>query len=173
MGINVGGALGPIICGLVGDTGNPEDFKWAFLAGGIAMLISVVVQLVFHKKYVLDPDKNILGLTPANAPAAWTRPLNIIAGLTLLAAVMIAALYIDTRVVDYLTYVLIASPILIGSIIFSDKTLSKIEKQRVAVIFRVSGVLLNKQVLPLLFLQKNKPSVIWVPLLYPLAFLPH
>lgn len=138
MGINVGGALGPIICGLVGDTGNPEDFKWAFLAGGIAMLISVVVQLVFHKKYVLDPDKNILGLTPANAPTAWTRPLNMLAGLTLLSAVMIAALYIDTRVVDYLTYVLVASPILIGFIIFSDKTLSTIEKQRVAVIFSVS-----------------------------------
>lgn len=138
MGINVGGALGPIICGLVGDTGNPEDFKWAFLAGGIAMLISVVVQLVFHKKYVLDPDKNILGLTPANAPTAWTRPLNMLAGLTLLSAVMIAALYIDTRVVDYLTYVLVASPILIGFIIFSDKTLSTVEKQRVAVIFSVS-----------------------------------
>jgi POT family proton-dependent oligopeptide transporter len=138
MGINVGGALGPIICGLVGDTGNPEDFKWAFLAGGIAMLISVVVQLVYHKKYVLDPDNNVLGLTPANAPAAWTRPLNMLGGLTLLSAIMITALYIDTRVVDYLTYVLIASPILIGFIIFSDKTLSTIEKQRVAVIFSVS-----------------------------------
>jgi POT family proton-dependent oligopeptide transporter len=138
MGINMGGALGPIICGLVGDTGNPEDFKWAFLAGGIAMLISVVVQLVYHKKYVLDPDNNVLGLTPANAPAAWTRPLNMLGGLTLLSAIMITALYIDTRVVDYLTYVLIASPILIGFIIFSDKTLSTIEKQRVAVIFSVS-----------------------------------
>jgi len=61
-----------------------------------------------------------------------------LAGLTLLSAVMIAALYIDTRVVDYLTYVLVASPILIGFIIFSDKTLSTIEKQRVAVIFSVS-----------------------------------
>jgi POT family proton-dependent oligopeptide transporter len=138
MGINVGGALGPIICGLVGDTGNPEDFKWAFLAGGIAMLISVVVQLVYHKKYVLDPDSKVLGLTPANAPAAWTRPLNMLGGLTLLSAIMITAFYIDTRVVDYLTYVLIASPILIGFIIFSDKTLSTIEKQRVAVIFSVS-----------------------------------
>jgi POT family proton-dependent oligopeptide transporter len=138
MGINVGGALGPIICGLVGDTGNPEDFKWAFLAGGIAMLISVVVQLVYHKKYVLDPDSKVLGLTPANAPAAWTRPLNMLGGLTLLSAIMITAFYIDTRVVDYLTYVLIASPILIGFIIFSDKTLSTIKKQRVAVIFSVS-----------------------------------
>ena len=44
MGINVGGALGPFICGLVGDTGDPADFKWAFLAGGIGMLISVAVQ---------------------------------------------------------------------------------------------------------------------------------
>ena len=34
MGINVGGAIGPIICGLVGDTGHPEDFKWAFFGRG-------------------------------------------------------------------------------------------------------------------------------------------
>jgi POT family proton-dependent oligopeptide transporter len=138
MGINVGGAIGPIICGLVGDTGNPEDFKWAFLAGGIAMLISVVVQLFYHKKYVLDPDKKVLGLTPAHAPAAWTRPFNVVALLALISVIMIAALYIDTSVVDYLAYVLIAAPVLIGFIIFSDKALAKIEKQRVAVIFCVS-----------------------------------
>jgi POT family proton-dependent oligopeptide transporter len=41
-------------------------------------------------------------------------------------------------VVDYLAYVLIAAPVLIGFIIFSDKALAKIEKQRVAVIFCVS-----------------------------------
>jgi POT family proton-dependent oligopeptide transporter len=138
MGINVGGAIGPIICGLVGDTGNPEDFKWAFLAGGIAMLISVVVQLVYHKKYVLDPDKNVLGLAPAHAPVAWNRPFNVVALLALISVIMIAALYIDTNVVDYLAYVLIAAPVLIGFIIFSDKALAKIEKQRVAVIFSVS-----------------------------------
>ena len=138
MGINVGGAIGPIICGLVGDTGNPEDFKWAFLAGGIAMLISVVVQLFYHKKHVLDPDKKVLGLTPAHAPAAWTRPFNVVALLALISVIMIAALYIDTSVVDYLAYVLIAAPVLIGFIIFSDKALAKIEKQRVAVIFCVS-----------------------------------
>ena len=138
MGINVGGAIGPIICGLVGDTGHPEDFKWAFLAGGIAMLISVVVQLVYHKKYVLDPDKKVLGLTPTHAPAAWTRPFNVVALLVLISLIMIAALYIDTSVADYLAYVLIAAPVLIGFIIFSDKALVKIEKQRVAVIFSVS-----------------------------------
>src|SRR6476620_1898603 len=67
--INVGGAFGPFICGLVGDTGDPADFKWAFLVAGIGMLISVVVQLMFHHKYVLGPDKKVLGLTPPNTPA--------------------------------------------------------------------------------------------------------
>ena len=43
MGINTGGALGPFICGLFGDTGNPADFRWAFLIGGIGMVISVLV----------------------------------------------------------------------------------------------------------------------------------
>ena len=125
MGINVGGAMGPIICGLVGDTGNPADFKWAFLTGGIAMLISVVVQFAFHRKYVLDPNNKVLGLTPANSPAAWTRPINIALFLTVVSAIMIAALYVDTNVVDYLAYVLVASPLLIGYIIFSDKSLSR------------------------------------------------
>ena len=53
MGINVGGALGPFLCGLVGDTGNPFDFKWAFLVAGIGMTISVIVQLLLHKKLSL------------------------------------------------------------------------------------------------------------------------
>src|SRR5690606_32041290 len=43
MGINVGAAIGPFICGLVGNTGDPRDFKWAFLVGGIGMLISVAI----------------------------------------------------------------------------------------------------------------------------------
>lgn len=138
MGINVGGAIGPIICGLVGDTGHPEDFKWAFLAGGIAMVISVIVQYLYHRKYVVDPNQKVLGMTPENAPSAWLNPINMVAGLTALSALMIGALYMDAKVVDYLTYVLIAAPLLIAFIIFSDKTLSKVEKQRVGVIFSVS-----------------------------------
>ena len=138
MGINVGGAIGPIICGLVGDTGNPQDFKWAFLAGGIAMLISVIVQYLYHRKYVVDPNQKVLGLTPNDAPASWLNPINMVIGLTVLSGLMIGALYMDAKVVDYLTYVLIAAPLLIAFIIFSDKSLGKVEKQRVGVIFSVS-----------------------------------
>lgn len=135
MGINVGGALGPFLCGLVGDTGNPADFKWAFLTAGIGMLIGVTVQLLFHKKYVLDPQGATLGMTPANAPVAWTKPILIIVGMALFSALAIGLLYIDARVIGYLTYLLIAATLFIAYIIFSDKTLNRIEKQRIGVIF--------------------------------------
>ncbi|MCC7379740.1 MAG: peptide MFS transporter [Chitinophagaceae bacterium] len=135
MGINVGGMLGPFLCGLVGDTGNPMDFKWAFLLAGMGMVLSVIIQLLFHKKYVLDPDKNILGLTPTNSPKAWLNPLFIVLGLAAFSALTIGLLYLDVKVVPYLTYLLIAATIFIAFIIFSDKALTSIEKQRIGVIF--------------------------------------
>ncbi len=137
MGINVGGALGPFICGLVGDTGDPVDFKWAFLAGGIAMLLSVVVQLMFHKKYVLGPDNKVLGLTPAGSPAVWVKPIAIILGLAAFSSLAIGLLYIDAKVVSYLTYLLAAGAVLIFAMVMVDKTLSRFEKERVMVLFAV------------------------------------
>lgn len=138
MGINVGGALGPFICGIVGDTGNPADFKWAFLAAGIGMAISVIVQVLYHHNYVKGSDGNTLGLLPKNSPAIATNPIVVISGLLGFAALLIGLLYIDAKVVSYLTYLLIAAVILIAFLIFSDKALSGIEKQRIAVIFIVA-----------------------------------
>jgi POT family proton-dependent oligopeptide transporter len=138
MGINTGGAIGPFICGLVGDTGNPADFRWAFLAGGIAMCLSVVVQAVFHHKYVVDPDNKVLGLAPKDAPKAFSNQLFIVIGLLLFSFVTIGLLYLDAKVVAYLTYLLAACVIFIAAMIFGDKTLSGIEKQRIGVIFIVS-----------------------------------
>lgn len=137
MGINVGGALGPFVCGLVGDTGNPADFKWAFLVGGIAMVLSVIVQLMFHKKYVLGPDNKVLGLTPAGSPPIWTKPLAMILGLALFSALAIGLLYIDAKIVSYLPYLLVGATIFIFMMIMTDKTLNKKEKERVLVIFSV------------------------------------
>src|SRR5665213_677597 len=35
MGINLGAFIAPLLCGGLGDTGNPADFKWGFLAACI------------------------------------------------------------------------------------------------------------------------------------------
>lgn len=135
MGINVGGAIGPFVCGLVGDTGNPADFKWAFLAAGIGMTLSVIVQKLFHHKYVLNPEGKVLGLIPDNSPLITRKPVIAAGGLVLLSLLMIGLLYLDAKVVSYLTYLLIAAVIFIAFIIFSDKTLNGIEKERISVIF--------------------------------------
>ena len=138
MGVNTGGAIGPIICGLVGDTGNPADFKWAFLAGAIGMVLSVIVQKVYQGKYVVDPQGKQLGLVPANAPKKASNPVLITGGLLLFSFLMIGILYLDANVFSFLPYLLVISFALSFVLIFFDKSLTKIDKQRVLVIYIVS-----------------------------------
>lgn len=146
MGINVGGALGPFICGLVGDTGNPADFKWAFLAGGIGMLISVIIQKIYQDKYVVTHDGTPLGEVPEAVRAVEAtgkkspllNPVIMVLGMLVLTAAFIGMLYVDANVFGYLGYLMLAAVLFIAFIIFTDKSLLAAEKKRVAVIFIVS-----------------------------------
>lgn len=147
MGINLGATLGPIACGTVGNTGSPADFKWAFLVAGIGMLLSVVIQKLYHNKYVLTPEGKILGGTPGDnmefdkpgviasaivkpPPKIWLNPLFIIVGMLVFAALMIGAIYLDTRI-NYLFYLLAASFVFIIFVILSDKSLTREERDRI------------------------------------------
>lgn len=138
MGINTGGALGPIVCGFVGDTGSPADFKWSFLVAGIGMLISVAIQRAFQKKYVVSPEKVPLGTQPPNAPAKAFSPLYIVGGLILLSAIMIGIFYVDAARFSFLSYMLLGAALVIFITVLSDKALTRVEKQRVIAIFVVS-----------------------------------
>lgn len=138
MGINVGGALGPFLCGIVGDTGDPRDFKWAFLVAGIGMLISVVVQKLFQDKYVRTPEGHALGNPVAGSPKQWHNPFLIVLGLLVFSGVAIGVLYIDANVFSFLTYLLAASVLFIAVVLFTDKSLNRVEKERMSVIFIVA-----------------------------------
>lgn len=155
MGINLGATLGPIVCGTVGNTGDPADFKWAFLVAGVGMLLSVIIQKLYHDKYVRSPRGKILGLTPGtdavkNAttdtqdehtypapPKVWLSPLFIMLGMLIFSGLMIGAIYLDT-VVNYLFYLILASFIFIIYIILSDKGLTKEERQRIWVMIIIA-----------------------------------
>src|SRR2546428_10567784 len=135
MGINVSGTIGPIICGGLGDTGNPADFKWAFIAAGIGMLISVVVFKLLKDKYVRTPSGEPLGDTPAHAiNNKKVSPILIFLALFAFSALVIGLLYIDAKVFNYLSYLLLAAVLGIGFMIFTDTNLSKIEKHKISVI---------------------------------------
>jgi proton-dependent oligopeptide transporter, POT family len=137
MGINTGGALGPFFCGLVGDTSNPGDFRWAFLLGFFGMVLSVITLLVFHRKYVVNPQNEVLGLTPKGVLGPILNPILMVGGLVLLTLITIGLIYVDDKVYPYLSYLLVLAPILIAGIIFSDKKLTGLEKRHVGVIFIV------------------------------------
>ena len=73
MGVNVGSFAAPLICGYLGDTGDPHDFKWGFLAAGIMTLFTVVLFETQKNKYLLP--ENRLVLSPMlNVKRKKTRP---------------------------------------------------------------------------------------------------
>lgn len=138
MGINVGGALGPFFCGLFGDTGNPADFKWAFLCGAVAMVLGVIVFSMYKDKYVRDPEGNPLGLEPVTESTKKTPQFLVYLGLLLFAAACIGLLYIEAQVFSYLSYLLLIALVGIALMIFLDPKLTTVEKKKVLVIFIVS-----------------------------------
>lgn len=134
MGINVGGALGPFICGYFGDTGNPADFKWAFLAAAIAMAIGVIVFINLKDKYVRGPEGAPLGLKPVQA-GVELKPVLVYLSLLAFSAVCVGLLYLDANVYSYLSYLLLAAVLGIAYMLFTDKNLTVVEKKKISVIF--------------------------------------
>jgi len=95
MGINLGAFLAPLICGGLGDTGNPADFKWGFLSAGIGMILGLIIFYFGKDKNLVTPDGKPVGMIPTKR---------------------------DKKSADYV----------------KDEPLTKIEKQRIAVIFILS-----------------------------------
>lgn len=143
MGINLGAMVGPLVCGAVGNTGNPADFKWAFLAAGIGMLISVVTLKYLQDRYVVTPEGKPVGEWPehaSNSKFVLKKPFSIATfiALALSSVAALGLLYIHAKGKFDISWLLLAAVFVIGFIIFSDKSLTKLEKQKITVIFVVS-----------------------------------
>ena len=134
MGINTGAFLGNFISSIFGDTGNPDDFKWAFLACGIAMALGSFVFWWGQNKYLFTWDGKPVGITPIDTPGV--KQVYFWLPVLLLAALGI--MYVDVFVTNVIFPFLILSAIVIAYIVFADKSLTKIEREKIAVIFIVS-----------------------------------
>jgi len=139
MGINMGGLLAPIICGLVGNTGNIADFKWGYFAAGIGMILSLVIFIPLKNKYVVKPDGSPVGAVPL-AKLKIENPETT--GVSRKQIFVNAIVF----VVLFLIFKFALSADIIGSFIYStfftaplsiitDRTLSKIEKQKIVAMF--------------------------------------
>jgi POT family proton-dependent oligopeptide transporter len=64
MGINLGALISPLIIGALGDTGNPGDFMYGFLAAGIGMVIGLIIFILGKNRYLVTPTGKSVGSKP-------------------------------------------------------------------------------------------------------------
>jgi len=125
MGINLGGASGPIVCGLLGELWG---WSWGFGAAGVGMLLGLVM-FVWLRPWLLGK-----GEPPApqrlRAPAigAISQEWTIYAG----AALGVAAIWMVIRYAELLGYtLLIFSALTVAYILWRTVTvLTKVERDR-------------------------------------------
>lgn len=157
MGINLGALFSQWLCPLIGDVkdaGGVRDihaFKWGFLAAGIAMVLGTALFYFLKNKYVVAPDGKPLGGVPSKndtshfeegeAQKAVFSPTSlIVAVIGFIALFFLFRFLLDgNNFVKTIIYPIIyASGITLAGLIISDSTLTKIERQRIYVIYIIS-----------------------------------
>ncbi|PWB24903.1 peptide MFS transporter [Flavobacterium sp. HTF] len=152
MGINMGAFLGQSICPLLGDVkdaGGIRDihaFRWGFMAASAAMLIGTVLFYFLKNKYVVSPEGRPLGGLPSknvaedfeegeSQKANFSGKALAIAGV----AFIVLGFFFHYVVGQNLIYTLIySSGLALAGLIISDTSLTKIERDRIIVIYIVS-----------------------------------
>lgn len=154
LGINVGATLGQIICPIVGDVEHNgvrdlSAFKWGFLVAALAMFIGTLTFLFLKNRYVVTPQGAAIGGRPnksetpeGESDTAKFTTTNIIISIALL----IGATYGLHLVFDspggswikiWLYPFIFASGISLGFLILSDKTITKVERDKIWVLYIV------------------------------------
>lgn len=153
MGINVGATIAPLWCGFLGDTGNPEDYKWGFLSAAIGMLFGVFMFELFKNKYLMTPEGEPIGIV-ANSlrkseglgDSAEKENGNKVPERSILqmfswgaALVLIVGFFYWLQ--DYSDIIgafIYSLCFVVPAFIITDSSLTKIERQRITVVYIIA-----------------------------------
>ncbi len=157
MGINTGAFLGMLICPLVGDikvegVRNVEAFKWGFLAAGSAMLFGTILFHFLKNKYIIDPQGKAVGLKPVFSNQSTTHEESEKADFSTKSILTTIGLFITlvigihfyiiseeaNPIKDWIYPIIYASGISLAFLIMTDKTLTKIERDRIWVMYIIA-----------------------------------
>ncbi|MBL7766027.1 MAG: peptide MFS transporter [Chitinophagaceae bacterium] len=132
MGINLGAFFSPLVCGGLGDTGNIADFKWGFLAACIGMIVSVISFEIYKNKYLTGPDGQPIGMPVKKMDM---KSLGIVLGSIALIFFLLSFKTFFKSDIDMIGYLIYGAMVIVPLVIITDKTLTKEERSRIAVIF--------------------------------------
>ncbi|KAF2334498.1 peptide MFS transporter [Flavobacterium daemonense] len=152
MGINIGAFLGQSICPLLGDVkdaGGIRDihaFRWGFMAASVAMLLGTILFYFLKNKYVVSPEGRPLGGLPSKNEASdfeegeaqkanFSTKALVVAGLAFIALGFFFHYVVGQNLIYTLIY---SSGLALAGLIISDTSLTKIERDRIIVIYIVS-----------------------------------
>jgi POT family proton-dependent oligopeptide transporter len=152
MGINLGAFLGQLICPIIGDVkdaGGIRDihaFKWGFLAAGIAMLIGTAVFYFLKNKYVVTPEGRPLGGLPSKHDASdfeeGEAQKAVFSKGALIGAVVgflgLGAIIHYVFGQNWIYTLIYSSGLSLAGLIISDSSLTKVERQRIYVIYIIA-----------------------------------
>ena len=149
MGVNVGAFIAPLLAGYLGDTGNPADFKWGFLAAAVGMFLSLILFIGWKNKFLIGPNGEQLGLVAAskvesnksekdNAPAKSSSQNIKEFIIWAFGLVALFSLFHFAFEFDLIGAFIFSLCIVIPAYVITDRSLTKIEKQRIAVIYMIA-----------------------------------
>ncbi|MFY7740782.1 MAG: peptide MFS transporter [Flavobacterium sp.] len=168
MGINLGAFLGQLICPIVGDVKNkillPDGtyklladgtfdtvrdihaFKWGFLAASLAMLIGTAVFYFLKNKYVVTPEGRPLGGLPSKNEASdyeeGESQKAVFSQKALIGAVVaffgLGLIFHFVFGQNFIYSLIYASGLSLAGLIISDSSLTKVERDRILVIYIVA-----------------------------------
>lgn len=156
MGVNLGATIAPLWCGLVGNTGNPEDFKWGFLSACIGMLIGAAVFQYYKDRCLCMPNGTPIGM-PVEKKASEEKKnekrnsASIKVDGRIILSILISVFLVlffsfnweslsDNTVgyfsgADWIGSIIYATIIMVPSVIITDKSLTCREKKQIGIIF--------------------------------------
>ncbi len=151
MGINCGAFLGQLICPIIGDVVKDgvrdiNAFKWGYLAAAIAMLIGVTTFYLLKNKYVVKPDGRPLGGLPkhntsedyAEGEAQTASFSNKSLALAVVAFMGLGLLFFYVFGQNVIYSIIYAAGLTLAGLIISDGSITKVERDRILVIYIVS-----------------------------------
>lgn len=149
MGVNVGAFIAPLLCGFLGDTGNPNDFKWGFLAAALSMMVSLVLFVGWKSKFLIGPKGEQLGIVAAGkvesnksekeATPAKSSTHSVVEFLAwALGGIVLFGLFKFVFDFDFFGAVIFSICIVIPAYVISDRSLTKIERERIWVIYIIA-----------------------------------
>ena len=125
MGINLGAFFSPLVCGSM-------DFKWGFLAACIGMIVSLICFILFQKQYLISEEGKNIGLPVKKLDM---KSILLIAGSIGIVFFMLNFKQMFQSDIEIISYFIYGAMILMPVIILSDKSLTKLERNRIIVIF--------------------------------------